>query len=243
MKTLILRNKNALLELLEGGVEFEKIVLVKDLVQDELTKKIVALARNRQIAVEHMFAKEMEKRRGGQSREVIYGLVQIRDDWSLRELFMELEKQKQKPFFLFINRVKFPSNIGIIARTAFAAGVNGLFYQGEEEAFINDETLHFSVGSLARIPLVKIGIFEALRELNDRGIPTYSLDMNGKSIYKQDLTGPVAFILGAENEGVSETILNKCGESLLIPMQKGVDSLNVGVSAAIVLYEKIRQEG
>lgn len=242
MKVLKVRNKNAILELLKGGANFEKITLVSNLKQDDLTKEIVSVAKNRRVPIKTFPSRKMAKGRGGKSREVLVGFLILENNWSLTKLLDNLYENNRNPFFLLLNRVKYKNNIGVIARTAFAAGVNGLIFQGEENQFLNEETLHFSVGAIARMPLIKMNIFQALKELKKNNIKIFSIQMGGKSIFKEDLSGPVVFVLGSEDEGLSEIVSNKCDGKLSIPMHKGIDSLNVGISAAIVLYEKVRQE-
>ena len=237
------RNKNAILELLKGGVDFEKIILADDLKQDDLTKEILLIATNLNIPIEKMPRHRMDKGRSGKSQEVLVGFLVPKNDWLLKDLLDDLSKKNRDPFFLLINRVGYANNIGVIARTAFAAGVNGLIFQGEKDSFLNEETLHFSIGAIARIPLVKMNIFEALKELRKYSIKTFSLQMGGKTYFNEDLSGPISFVLGAEGKGVSEKVSSRCDKKLTIPMRKEIDSLNVGISAAIILYEKVRQEG
>ncbi len=242
MKTLKVRNKNAMLELLRGGAKFEKISIANRLERDSLTKEIISAAKSRGVRVEPEPIKKMAKRRSGQTREVLVGFLVPENFRTLNGLLGELYESGQEPFFLLVNRVDFESNIGLIARTAFAAGVNGLIFQGDESRFFSEETLHFSMGAIARIPLVKMSVFEALKELKKNGIKTFCLQMDGVPYYGEDLTGPAAFVLGAEGKGVSDEVGARCSKSLSIPMRQGIDSLNVGVSAAVVLYEKLRQE-
>ena len=241
MKTLKVRNKNAVLELLKNGAAFEKITLVKDLKQDDLTREIVATADKRGVPVETTNLQNMSRRRGGDTKEVLVAFLIPERPRSLGDLLDDLYAKDQEPFFLLINRVDFESNIGVIARTAFAAGVNGLIFQGSEDQFLTEETLHFSLGAIARIPLVKMNLFEALKELRHNGIKTLCLHMEGVPYYKEDLSGPIAFILGAEAKGISETVTSRCDGNISIPMRHGIDSLNVGVSTGIILYEKNRQ--
>ncbi len=243
MKVIKIRNKNAILELLKDGADFEKIVLAHGLKQDDLTKEILSTATSRKVPVKKVSRRRMSKGRSGKSPEALVGFLIPKSNWSLNNLLDNLLKKNRDPFFLLINRVGYASNIGIVARTAFAAGVNGLIFQGEQDRFLNEETLHFSMGAIIRIPFVKMNIFEALKELQKNGVKTFSLQMGGTTYFKEDLTGPVAFVLGDEREGVSEKVSSRCGKKLTIPMRKEIDSLNVGVSAAIILYEKVRQEG
>lgn len=243
MKSIKIRNKNAILELLKDKVDFEKIILADDLKQDDLTKEILSIAVNRNVSIEKVPCRRMDKGRSGESQEVLIGFLIPKNTWSLNNLLDDLLKNNRDPFFLLINRVGYANNIGVIARTAFATGVNGLIFQGEQDRFLNEETLHYSIGAIARVPLVKMNIFEALKELKKSGVKTFSLQMNGVTYFKEDLTGPVAFVLGAEGEGISEKVSSRCDKKLTIPMRKEIDSLNVGVSAGIILYEKVRQEG
>ncbi|MFH1461219.1 MAG: RNA methyltransferase [Patescibacteria group bacterium] len=238
-----IRNKNAILELLKDGVAFEKIVLADDLRQDDLTKEILSIAAEQDILIEKTPRQRMEKGRSGKNQEVLVGFLIPRNNWSLNDLLDDLSKKNLDPFFLLMNRVDYSNNIGLIARTAFAANVNGLIFQGERDKFLNEETLHFSMGAITRIPLVKMNIFEAIKELRKNGVKTFSLQMDGMIYFKENLTGPVAFVLGDEGEGLSEKVSSRCDKKLTIPMRKGINSLNVGISAAIILYEKVHQEG
>lgn len=232
-----------MLELLESGVSFEKIEIVEGLEKDAQTKDILNAAKSLGVEIVEQSIGKMAKRRSGSTREVIVGHVSMPNTWTLNGLLDSLYEKDETPFFVLVNRANFDSNIGVIARTAFAAGVNGLFFQGDERDFLNEDTLHYSLGTIARVPIVKMSMFEALKELKKNGIPTYCVDMAGERYTDTDMTGPAAFVLGAERKGVSDGVADRCSQKISIPMKEGIDSLNVSVSAGIVLYEKNRKEG
>lgn len=242
MVTVRVRNKNVLWELLNAGLRFEKITLVNNLKEDNLTTRILSLAKDQNVPIERVPISRMDYGRSGQRREMIVGFLTPEKERTLENLLASLYQNNQTPFFLLLNRVNYASNLGVIIRTAFAAGVNGLIYQGDKNQIFNDETFHISMGTVARISLIKMSIFEALKDLKKNGIKTFSVQMDGTSYFKEDLSGAVAFVLGGEGEGISETISSRCDKKLSIPMQAGIDSLNVSSSAAVVLYEKVRQE-
>jgi 23S rRNA (guanosine2251-2'-O)-methyltransferase len=242
MSIIKVRNKNVLRELLNAGLSFEKISVVDNLKEDDLTRLIIEKAKSRKVPVEKTPFHQMDYGRSGQHREVLMGYLIPENDQTLKNLLMDLYQNNQNPFFLLLNRISYPSNIGVVVRTAFAAGVNGLLYQSSKEQLFNEEIFHSSMGTIARIPLVKMGIFEALHDLKKEGIKTYSLQTNGVTYFKEDLTGAVAFVLGEEGEGLSNTVSMRCDKKLAIPMQPGIDSLNVSSSASVILYEKVRQE-
>jgi tRNA G18 (ribose-2'-O)-methylase SpoU len=78
--------------------------------------------------------------------------------------------------------------------------------------------------------------------LKEEDIKIYAVHMDGEYYYDKDLTGPVAFVLGAEDVGISTGIMERVDEKISIPMREGVGSLNVSASAAVLTYEKLRQE-
>ena len=119
MNEIKVRNKNAIFELLKGEVVFNKILMVENLKPDNLTKKILEIAKKQKVPVEIKPWKSMEKGRSGGTFEVIVGLLSEPNDWSLNELLADLTNQNRAPFFLLLNRVSYSSNIGFIARTAF----------------------------------------------------------------------------------------------------------------------------
>lgn len=243
MRSIIVRNKNIILELLNEGVSFESISVAQNIKRDGKINRIVSLGSEKGIRVREKVPSNMIRRRDGSKPELIYGVVSIGGLWSLNSLIDSIYKRGEKPFFLLMNRVDFPVNIGTITRTAFAAGVNGIIFQGKEKEFINDDSMYYSRGALARIPLVKTSIFGAIKTLQKEGTKVFALEMGGDRYFDVDLRGAVALVLGDESEGLSNTVLEKCDGSLSVPMKRGMDSLNVSVSTSLVLYEKVRQEG
>jgi 23S rRNA (guanosine2251-2'-O)-methyltransferase len=242
MRTITVRNKNALLELIGSGARFEKIAIADDWEPDQLASEVLKAAAKAKIMIEKTPYRKMSKFRSGAHNEYIVGYLIPHETESLSAVLDGIYEKDQFPFFILLNRVDYPTNIGSIARSAFAAGVNGILFQGDESEVLNEETIHISLGAIARIPLIKCNIFEALDFMAKNGIPTYALDMSGKEYFAEDLSGPAAFVLGAEREGLSEGILTRTTKKLSIPMQTGIDSLNVGVSAALIMYEKVRQD-
>jgi 23S rRNA (guanosine2251-2'-O)-methyltransferase len=236
------RNKHAMLELLRDGVEFEKITLVQNLDKDNGTKAILFEANKRGVPIEEMPIRRMSTSRSGESREVIIGYLAYQKTWRLNQLISHLGSKNQTPFFLLMNKVNLANNIGAITRTAFAAGVNGLIFQGSKDEFFNEDSIHYSLGAIARIPHVKMSVQDAINDLRANNISTVALDMKGKNYFNANLCGAIAFLVGAEREGLPKHILNECDQVVSIPMRPGIDSLNVSASAAIILYEKVRQE-
>lgn len=149
----------------------------------------------------------------------------------------------QAPLFVVLDGVQDPGNVGTIIRTADAVGASGvILLEGTADAY-SDKTVRASMGSLFHIPVVEgARAAELLTLMEERGLTLYAtaLDETAREHFAQDFTRPCAIVLGNEGSGVSEAVLARA-EKTYIPMYGHAESLNVGMSAAIVLYEAVRQ--
>lgn len=149
----------------------------------------------------------------------------------------------QAPLFVVLDGVQDPGNVGTIIRTADAVGASGvILLEGTADAY-SDKTVRASMGSLFHIPMVEgARAAELLTLMEERGLTLYAtaLDETAREHFAQDFTRPCAIVLGNEGSGVSEAVLARA-EKTYIPMYGHAESLNVGMSAAIVLYEAVRQ--
>lgn len=241
-KFIQVENKNALLEMLQEGKRFEKIYLVSTAYKDPKTKEIVRLASSMQTNIEKVTRRTLQRRSKVSSHESVIGLLEVQNQYTLDGLMEETYESGREPFFLIFGDIKYPHNVGAIFRTAYAAGVNGIVTPVEKKNFLTDEIVRLSMGTALRIPIVEIGLFAAIKEFQKNGINIVALDMDGESIYQSNLTGPMAIVLGSEDTGVSAKLLERADNSVSIPMRPGLGSLNVSVSAAVTMYEKIRQD-
>ncbi|GAB4161050.1 MAG: 23S rRNA (guanosine(2251)-2'-O)-methyltransferase RlmB [Candidatus Dojkabacteria bacterium] len=241
-KFVQIENKNAIVELLEEGKTFEKILLANNAYKDDKTKHIVNLAGKRRIPVERVSRKSINRRSNTSSTESCIALMEVDNQYSLEGMMMHIRESGYLPNILIFSDVRYPQNIGAIFRTAYAAGVNGIITPVMKENILSDEIIRISMGTCLRIPICEVNLFAAIKRLKKEGAEILGLDMNGSSIYDTDLTGAKAFIVGSEDLGVTPKAIERCDKLISIPMREGLGSLNVGVSAGVVLYEKVRQE-
>jgi 23S rRNA (guanosine2251-2'-O)-methyltransferase len=241
-KFIQIESKNALLELLKEGRDFESIYAVGNSFKDEKSKEIYKLAGQKRIPIIKVSRRTINRRLRSSSSESIIGVMYSQNSWDLEELLDTIYKEKKQPFFLILDDVKYAQNVAAIMRTAFAVGVNGIIVNPQKKSLISDETIRISMGAAERVPLVETNLFSALKILKENDIKTYAIHMEGSTYYEQNLRGPIAFVLGAEDVGISTGIMERVDGSLSIPMREGIGSLNVSSTAAILLYEKLRQE-
>jgi TrmH family RNA methyltransferase len=140
---------------------------------------------------------------------------------------------------LLLDKIQDPGNLGGIIRTAAAVGVSSVFLSEGCSDVWSPKTLRGSQGSHFFLSCYEnqnlenlIGLFE---------FPVYALSMKGESLYKTELPKNIAIILGSEGQGLSLKLLDKSTKTISIPMNQGIESLNVGSAASIIMYEYYRQ--
>ena len=146
------------------------------------------------------------------------------------------------PFFLLADELSYEQNLGAILRTAAGAGVQGVVIPKKRGKGLTPVVQRVAMGGAEIVPVVREGISSALSKFKKAGIRIVGADMGGKSLFEADLRGPIAIVMGGESKGLSPTLQKKCDEVISIPLCNDLESLNVSVSAAILLYEKRRQE-
>jgi TrmH family RNA methyltransferase len=138
--------------------------------------------------------------------------------------------------------VQDPGNVGGIMRTAEAAGATAFVATAATADPLGWKALRGSMGSALRLPIARGEIDDVLRALRAAGIETSALvPRDGRPLFDADFRNPSALILGSEGAGVPEHVLRQIDQRITIPMHQPVESLNVGVAAALVLYEVYRQ--
>ncbi|OGC37133.1 hypothetical protein A2436_01630, partial [candidate division WS6 bacterium RIFOXYC1_FULL_33_9] len=216
-----IESKNALLELLKEGRDFDRIYLASAAYRDDKTKDIVLLAGERKIPVIRVPRKTLTRRLRTSNSESVVGMMLSTNNWSLDELLESIYKDKKMPFFLILDDIKYIQNVAAIMRTAFAVGVNGIITVPQSTSLVNDETIRISMGAAERIPIVEMSLFSAVKELKKNAIKIFGVHMEGNNYFDTDLTGPCAFVLGAEDVGVSTGMLERVDERISIPMREG----------------------
>ncbi len=157
---------------------------------------------------------------------------------------LPFEKEgKDAPFYVALENVADPGNVGTTIRTADALGASGVLLLGSCADLYSDKTVRAAMGSLFNIPAVAdLSIKEAFDFFAKNKIKTYAaaLDEKAAPLFAADMTKPVAVIFGNEANGVTKEVLNQA-EKIYIPMTGGAQSLNVASAATIVSYEVARQ--
>jgi TrmH family RNA methyltransferase len=159
-----------------------------------------------------------------------------------RELRLTDLKLSEKPLVVVLESVEKPGNLGAVLRTCDGAGVDALIVCDERTDIHNPNVVRASLGTIFSVPTVSCSSREAVDFLKARGIRSFATVVQaGQFYYDTNLRQPCAIVLGSEQEGLSEFWLKNADEKVRIPMLGKADSLNVSVSAAVMIYEGVRQ--
>lgn len=162
--------------------------------------------------------------------------------FKMKEQKLEEVKFKNEPFILVVEHTEKPGNLGAMLRTADAAGVDAVIVCDPKTDVFNPNTIRASLGAVFSLPVVAVSNEEALAWLKARNISVLTTSLEASdSLYNCNLKGASALVLGSESEGVTDFWLTHSDQKIIIPMSGQVDSLNLSASAAVVLFEVVRQ--
>jgi TrmH family RNA methyltransferase len=146
------------------------------------------------------------------------------------------------PLVVIMESVEKPGNLGAVLRTCDGAGVDALLVCDERTDIYNPNVVRSSLGAAFTVPSVACTKEEALAFLRARGIRIFAAVVQADQYYfTKDMSGACAVVMGSEQDGLSEFWRREADENVRIPMNGKVDSLNVSVSAAVLIYEAVRQ--
>ncbi|MEI6378227.1 MAG: RNA methyltransferase [Candidatus Falkowbacteria bacterium] len=146
------------------------------------------------------------------------------------------------PLVLVLEKVEKPGNLGAILRTAFAARIDAVIINDPQTDIYNPNVIRSSMGHLFSNQVAVASATATIAWLKEHRITTYATAITAKHDYSQvDYQKGTALVMGTENSGLSDHWLKAADKQILIPMQAGIDSLNVSVSTAIITYEALRQ--
>lgn len=148
------------------------------------------------------------------------------------------------PFYIVLEAVEKPGNLGAILRTADAARVDGVIVCDPSTDVYNPNVIRSSVGCLFTVPVAVCSSEEALRWMREKGIRSYAAELTASQWYHEtDFSVPAAVVMGTEADGLTPFWLQKADARIKIPMRGAIDSLNVSVSTAVIVFEAMRQRG
>ena len=236
-----IEGKNPVLEALNSDITINKFFASNQLFDKE-SNKIIALAKDKGVRIDFV-KKDLLDKKSTTGRHQGFIVETVEFSYSSVDAILALAKLKNEdPFVLLLDEINDPHNLGAIIRSAECAGAHGIVIPEHRSCPVNETVLRTSAGAASGILIAKINnIKNAMTTLKDAGVWIFAAELGGKDIYKTNLKGPIAIVIGSEGEGIHKSVKEAADDVISLPMYGKVNSLNASVSTGIVLYEVLRQ--
>jgi 23S rRNA (guanosine2251-2'-O)-methyltransferase len=233
--------KNPVIEALKSERDINKILIAESSQRGQM-QQIIQLAKEANVIVQYVPKKKIDQL-AEENHQGVLAYVAAYQYAELDDLFTAAEKKNESPFFLLLDEIEDPHNLGSIMRTADAVGAHGIIIPKRRAVGLTATVAKASTGAIEYIPVVRVtNMARTIDELKERGVWIAGTDAAGKADYRQfDGTMPLGLVIGSEGKGMGRLIKEKCDFLINLPMAGRVTSLNASVAAALLMYEVYRK--
>ncbi|MFC5540867.1 MAG: 23S rRNA (guanosine(2251)-2'-O)-methyltransferase RlmB [Bacilli bacterium] len=237
----IIAGKNPVLEALRSGREMNKI-WISEGVKKSGIKEVLDLARERGVFVQFVPKKKIDQLSNANHQGIVASVAAYKYA-ELDDLFQVAKERNEDPFFIILDELEDPHNLGSIMRTADAIGVHGIIIPKRRSVGLTATVAKASTGAIEHVPVCRVNnLAQTVDELKERGLWIAGTDAKGSIDYRNmDAALPLAIIIGSEGKGMSRLLKEKCDFLYSLPMVGHVNSLNASVAAALLMYEVYRK--
>lgn len=237
----IIEGRNPIIEALKNNRPIEKIMVNKASKEGSI-KKILAMAKENKVIIQEVDRHKLDEISESHAHQ---GVIAITSDYRYYDLdeILEIPRQNgEDPFFIILDGITDPHNLGSIIRTADAVGAHAVIIPKRRSVQITPIVAKASAGAVEYLPVCKVtNIVNTIKTLKENGLWIAAVDMDGQTFYQQNLGGPLGLVVGSEGEGISRLVKQNCDFTVSMPMSGNVTSLNASVAGGILLYEVYRQ--
>ncbi|MDF2854195.1 MAG: methyltransferase TrmH [Neobacillus sp.] len=233
--------KNPVIEALKSERDINKILIAESSQRGQM-QQIIQLAKEANVIVQYVPKKKIDQL-AEENHQGVLAYVAAYQYAELDDLFTAAEKKNEPPFFLLLDEIEDPHNLGSIMRTADAVGAHGIIIPKRRAVGLTATVAKASTGAIEYIPVVRVtNMARTIDELKERGVWIAGTDAAGKADYRKfDGTMPLGLVIGSEGKGMGRLIKEKCDFLINLPMAGKVTSLNASVAAALLMYEVYRK--
>lgn len=238
---MLIEGRNAVIEAFRSEREIDRVYIL-DGCQDGPVATIKREAKKRGTMIRFVDKERLDHMSETGHHQGVIAVAAAYHYAEVEDLFAEAEKKGEDPFFILLDNIEDPHNLGAIIRTANLAGAHGVIIPKHRAVGLTATVAKTSAGALNYTPVAKVAnLGQTIDELKEKGIWFVCADMDGEVMYRQNLTGPIGLVIGNEGNGVSRLVKEKCDFTTAIPMKGDIDSLNASVAAGVLAFEIVRQ--
>jgi 23S rRNA (guanosine2251-2'-O)-methyltransferase len=242
MEQEFIAGKHAVLEALKAGRTIHKIFIAEQSQKSGL-QAIIAEARKAGVLIQQTDKRKCDELAQGTQHQGVVAQAAAYAYADLDDLFAAADASGEQPFFIILDEIEDPHNLGSILRTACCVGAHGVIIPKRRSAGLTATVAKISAGAVEHVPVVRVtNIVQTMLELKDRGVWITGTDVSAsQNLYDSDLNMPLAVVIGNEGKGMGRLVRETCDFTLKLPMKGPLNSLNASVAAAVCMYEVMRQ--
>lgn len=231
----------AVIEAVEAEKPINKVFVQKG-ISGDLFKELEYLLRKKKISTSYVPVEKLNRLTSNNHQGTV-ALISPVDFRDFNDLAEEILEKVESPLFLLLDQVTDVRNFGAIIRTAECVGVNAIVVPKTGSAPITADTIKTSAGAAFNIPIAKVDhLKDAIYYLQASNITIVAAtEKASQTIYEVDLKASCAIVMGAEDKGISDSILKIADHTAKLPIAGKIGSLNVSVACGAFLYEALRQ--
>ncbi|MFD2043196.1 23S rRNA (guanosine(2251)-2'-O)-methyltransferase RlmB [Ornithinibacillus salinisoli] len=233
--------KNPVIEALKSGRSVNKVLLSEQL-NTNVQGKLVQLGKSAGTIVQKVPKNKLDRLTNDNHQGVI-AYVASYQYADVEDLFAKAEAKNEDPFFIILDELEDPHNLGSILRTADAAGVHGVIIPKRRSVGLTATVAKTAAGAMEHVPVARVtNIANTIDELKQRNVWVVGTEAEATEDYRKlDGMIPVALVIGNEGKGMSRLVKEKCDWTVSLPMEGKVSSLNASVACSLLLYEVYRK--
>ena len=237
-----LEGRNALTEALRAGRTIDK-VFIADGDTDRGLQRLAADAKEAGAVIVPVDRRKLDQMSFTRSHQGVIALAAAHDYYTIDDILEEAASRGENALIVICDELSDPHNLGAIMRSAECAGAHGVIIPKRRSVGLTATVAKASAGAVEYMKVARVtNINNAINELKEKGVWVYGTAAEGSvPMYKADLTGPAAIVIGNEGDGMSPLVRKNCDMLVHIPMKGHISSLNASAAASILLYEAVRQ--
>lgn len=241
MSEEIIVGRNAVMEALQSGRPVRKL-LVSERLNKQTVEALKKESKGKDTTIEAV-PMNVLNRLTKERHQGIIAYVKGYEYHELDDLFQRAEEREEAPFFIILDELEDPHNLGSILRTADATGAHGVIIPKHRAVGLTATVARVSVGAIEYVPVVRVtNIARTIEELKERHVWVVGTDEAGTEDYRElDGKLPIAIVIGNEGKGMTRIVREKCDWTVRLPMAGNVSSLNASVACSLLLYEVYRK--
>lgn len=239
----LVEGRNAVLEALRAGVEFDRILLARGADRSKAIDQIVHVAHDRAIKITEVPRAQLDSLSVRGAHQGVVAEVAPFEYATITDVLASAEGEEQA-LIVALDHVTDPQNLGAIARTAEVAGAKGLLIPTKRSATVGPAAMKVSAGALAHLPVAKeTNLVRALEQCKDAGFWVAGTSQTAdQDVWDAPLEGRIVVVLGAEDSGLSRLVEERCDFLVSLPVSGEISSLNVAQAATAVVFEWVRRQ-